>query len=257
VPLWLPLLVVALALLFAWLAWRHERRRLEAFVAWAEAGGWVFAPEKVGNPRLPYALFERGHSRYLRFAAEKRCAAPTPGLDDVRLRLFEYHYAVTHSTGKSTHTQHHEFTCALLDPGLDLGHVGLRREGLGDKLVQALGFDDIDLEDPEFSKRYVVAARERRHAYELLDGPMMRYLALRRAPNLETRGREVFLHAASKASPQGYDVLARFVLGFLAQLPRPLVNAERVRRGQSPLMEAGNASSSSRSALEHIEGGEA
>ncbi|MSR63376.1 MAG: hypothetical protein EXS08_13115 [Planctomycetes bacterium] len=253
-PIVVILSVLAVAALLLWLTILSERKRLAAFQVWAADHGWRFDPARIRNPDLEYELFQRGHSRYLCFSALKTFPAPTPGLEPVQLRLFEYHYAVTRSTGKTTYTESFHFTCALLLPGLDLGHVALRPEGLGDKLVQALGFDDIDLEDPEFSKRYVVQARERREAYDLFDGPMMRFLGAREAPQLETRGRELFVCVERKPEPSGYEALAAFVLEFLAQLPRPLVNAERARRGLAPLLEAGNASSASRGALAELEG---
>lgn len=242
--------VLAVVGLGVWWQIEAERKRLAALSAWCAAEGWGFDEEKLRSPDHPYDLFQRGHSRHQRWTATKRCPAATPGLEAAELRLFEYHYAVTRHTGKHTHTDHYHFTCALVAPGLNLGAVALRREGWGDKLVQAVGFDDIDLEDPEFSRRFVVQARERRDAYELLDGAMMRYLCARPDCALETRGRELFVCVEERASRETFRALSAFVLGFLAQLPRPLVNAERARLGLAPELEAGNASRSSRRALE-------
>lgn len=255
------LLIVAILVVVALLAWWHaerERKRREALATWCAVDGWSFDPAKVHSPGYGYELFERGHSRYQRFTARKKLAGATPGLEDApgpekaTARLFEYHYAVTHSTGKSTHTDHYHFTCALLDPGADLGRVSLRREGLADKLAQAIGFDDIDLEDPEFSKRFVLRARERKDAYDLFDAAMMRYLCAHPDYVLEARGRELLAYVEEDASPETYRDLARFVHGFLAQLPRTLVNAERARQGLEPVLEAGNASTSSRRALDRL-----
>jgi hypothetical protein len=244
------LAVLAVVGLGVWLHLEAERKRLAALSAWCAAEGWGFDESELRSPDHPYDLFQRGHSRYLRWTATKLCPEATPGLAAAELRLFEYHYAVTRHTGKHTHTDHYHFTCALVDPGLRLGAVALRREGWGDKLAQAIGFEDIDLEDPEFSRRFVVQARERRDAYELLDGAMMRYPCARPATALETRGRELFACVEERASRETFHALSAFLLGFLAQLPRPLVNAERARLGLAPELEAGNASRSSRGALE-------
>ena len=253
-PVLLVIAGVALVGFLVWYSHHLEQKRLEAFQRWARGGSWSYRPDKRKDPGYAYELFERGHSRYLQHLAWKELEAPTPGLSAVKPALFEYHYAVTTSNGKSTTTSHHYFSCLLIDPGLDLGNVELRREGLGDKLMQAVGFDDIDPEDPEFSRRYVVKARRREDAYALLDQAMMRFLTAFKAPSLTTRGRELLLFADTKASPEVYESMARFMLRFLAQLPRPLVNAERAARGLPPLVEAGNAAPESRAALEHFEG---
>lgn len=249
----LALLVLAGIVALVWYSVVQDRKRIQALAGWAADEGWTLDPSERKGPALDYDLFQQGHSRSCRFTAERTLEAVTPGLESARLRLFEYHYAVTHSTGKSTTTHHHYHVCALVDAGLELGRVRLRREGLGDKLVQALGFDDIDLEDPEFSRRYVVQAAERRDAYELLDGPMMRFLCAAPAPSLETRGRELFAYVPQAATARGYRQLAAFTRCLLAQLPRPLVNAERARLGLEPLLEAGNASPASRAALARFE----
>lgn len=249
-------ITIAVLALVAFLVWQSvlaDRRRIEALAAWATRNGWKFADGKFGAPGLPYALFDRGHSRSSRCYATKSIAA-TPGLDAALVELFEYHYAITHSNGKYTHTTNYYFVCARTRVACELGRVRIEREGLGDKLLQAVGFDDIDFEDHAFSKRYKVTAADRRHAYELIDGAMMRYLDHADAPAVESNGRELFAHFSGRATHDHYSGMAAFVEGFLAQLPRPLVNAERARLGQAALLEAGNAAPSSREWLERLEG---
>jgi hypothetical protein len=241
-PILIPVVIAAVVLLL-WLNYLWERRRAEALSTWCAAQGWGFDASKIRRPRYPYELFERGSSRYQRFTAKKRLQEATPGLPAAAVRMFEYHYEI--SNGDSSET--YEFTCALVDPGVGLGCVELRPERLGDKLVQAMGFEDIDFEDPEFSRRFLVQARDRKHAYDLFDGAMMRYLCTRGdGYALETQGRELLARAKGKATPESFEAMERFLRGFLAQLPRPLVNAERTIRGLEPLLEAGNASTSSR-----------
>jgi hypothetical protein len=239
-------LVVGLAIAAAVLGHALERKRRAELEAWARERGWSFSAEKRGAPGHAYDLFRRGHSRFSRYHAQRCLDDATPGLDGGGATLFEYHYAVTHHTGKTSHTTHYYSTCALVDPGADLGRVLVRGEGLGDKLAQAIGFDDIDFEDGEFSRRFVVQASDRKQAYDLLDGAMMRFLVAHGGWRVETRGRELLVHRNGRVSPGAFDEIAAFTRGFLAQLPRPLVNAERGRRGLPPVIEAGNAAPSSR-----------
>jgi hypothetical protein len=245
--------VVALLILSAILSAKAERARFLAMTKWCRDNGWQFDPWQDDNPRLDYPLFGQGHSRYLRWRARKRVKNAVLGLGDAAVDLFEYHYAVTTSNGKTTTTTHYWFVCARVEPGVELGRVLIRPETWSDKLAGAIGFDDIDFEDAQFSKRYFVKAPDRRQAYELIDGPMMRFLCAANAPHIETNGRELFVHASGRADAQRYAAMAEFAASFLAQLPRPLVNAERARKGLPAQLEAGNAAASSRKFLEDLE----
>jgi hypothetical protein len=245
--------VVALIVLLAVWSAKMERERVAALTKWCADNGWHFSPTKHGAPALDYGLFRNGHSRSSRDWARKRVPGAIPGLDEIAVELFEYHYAITTSNGKTTTTHHYFFVCARVEPGVDLGRVLIRPENWGDKIAGAIGFDDIDFEDVQFSKRYYVSANDRKQAYDLIDGPMMRYLCSVPAPQIETRGRELFVHSKGRANAESYAGLVSFVSAFLTQLPRPLVNAERARAGKTALLEAGNAAASSRKILGDLE----
>ncbi|HVZ93474.1 MAG TPA: DUF3137 domain-containing protein [Phycisphaerales bacterium] len=244
----LTIVVIVVGIVAAVLAWQADQRRRKLLIDWAAKNGWTFSEDRVGVPDMDYDLFRVGHTRWSRYWAEREFEGATPGLERARVRLFEYHYAVTRSNGKQTYTQHYYFTCGAAEPGVDLGRVFIRDENWGDKLVQAVGFDDIDLEDADFSKRFVVKARDRKEAYDLLDGAMMRFLTTRGGWVIETNGRELFVYRSGRVNPGAFEDAAGLMLGFVAQLPRVMVNAERARLGLPALIEAGSAATASREA---------
>jgi hypothetical protein len=233
-----------------WLGWKYEQKRREALRTWATSNGWTWRPEKRRSPGLPFDLFTKGHSRYSRYHASREIDDAIPGLDGCSIELFEYHYAITSHSGKRRSTTHYYHYCVVARTPMDLGEVLLRDEHFGDKFVQAIGFDDIDLEDPEFSRRFVLKAKDRREAYDLIDSGMMRYLVRHSGWTLETTGGLVFVYSGGKAQPERYGRAASYVLGFLAQTPRILVNRARAERGLPPLLDAGGASAGSRAARE-------
>jgi hypothetical protein len=245
--------VIALAVFAAIWSAKVERQRVATLAEWGKRSGWRLELGTFSGPALSYPLFQIGHSRSMRDRAKKELEGAVPGLDPVSAVMFEYHYAVTTSNGKTTTTHHYHFVCAHVHPGLDLGSVLIRPESWGDKIAGAIGFDDIDFEDAQFSKRYYVSASDRRRAYDLIDGPMMRFLNSVSAPRIETNGRELLVHVPGKATAESYTSMAFFVSRFLAQIPRPLVNAERARSGLPAMLEAGNAAASSRKSLEDLE----
>lgn len=220
---------------------RMERKRREAMQAWAAARGWRIDTDKTSGYSLDFGLFREGHSRWARYRTRGEVDDAVPGLGSLAVELFEYHYAVTTSNGKSSTTHHYHFTCAHADLGLDLGQVVIRKEHWGDKLVQAIGFDDIDLEDPDFSKRFMVKAADRRDAYELLGRDLMDYLLANDGWRVETLGRSLLAYRKGSPKPEDYDALLGFVEGLSRSLPRVFVNSERERRGLSPVLDAGSA----------------
>ncbi len=232
-----------------------DRKRMEELKGWAHLGGWSFDPSKRAAPGYPFSLFGLGHSRWSRFNLARTIEGVTPGLDGAGVELFEYHYAETTGSGKDRQTHHYYFTCAVVDAGCQLGRVMIRDENWGDKIFQSIGFDDIDLEDPEFSRKFVVQSDDRKDAYDLLGHGLMRYLVGHGGWRIETNGRALFVYDRGRISAQECHRLERFVRGFLAQIPRILVNAERARRGEPPIVEAGEASRASRESLTRTEAG--
>ncbi|MEN8150897.1 MAG: hypothetical protein ABFS86_13830 [Planctomycetota bacterium] len=222
-------------------AWHLEKKRREAIIAWAHENGFSFSPHKRRDPGLGFSPFGQGHSRWSRYHLTKRVEKAVPGLDHAEADLFEYHYATTSGSGKNRRTSHHHFTCALLEAGLDLGDMTIRREHWGDKLVQAIGFDDIDFEDHEFSKKFMVKGRDRQKVYSVVDRRMMSYLLESGKWVVQTGGDMLFVHVSGKPNVERLDAIFHFAKGFLLNLPRMVVNEERERRGLPPVLDAGSA----------------
>jgi hypothetical protein len=242
------IVLAALAAAFAWWAAEQEKKRVEALVLWQGARGFELVARRRDNPGWHWDLFQRGHSRRAQALAIVRLPTATPGLDGAAAMLFEYHYAITSGSGKNRRTRHYWQTCAILDLAFDPGHVAFEAEGVGDKLAAMFGFDDIDFEDAEFSQRFKVKAERKKDAWDLLDGALMTWLKDHPGVQFESRQRQalVVLESRGKASPQRFEALLSWSRGFLAQIPRPLVNAERARLSLPPIMQAGNASGASR-----------
>jgi len=235
------ILGVVLVGVVGYIAWQMEKKRREALRRWAAANGYSFDPSRRRDPDLGFSIFGKGHSRWLRYHMARWLDEATPGLERAGIELFEYHYAVTTHSGKSSSTRHYHHTCAVVEAGVNLGEMTIRKEHFGDKIVQAVGFDDIDFEDHEFSKTYMVKARDRKRAYGLIDRRMMEFLKSDTRWRLETLGEVLFVYRSGRIKAERAERLAGFCRGFLATIPRTLVNEERERRGLPPLVDAGSA----------------
>lgn len=229
-------------------AWIYEKKKREALIAFASERGWRLRIEKSRmRPSFPSDIFDRGRSRWSRYRLFKTFDGAVPGAPeggDAPVEAFEYHYAVTSGSGKNRRTTHYYFTCMVIGSPVPLGRVLIRDEHLGDKFVQGLGFDDIDLEDPEFSAQFVVKADDRKDAYDLLGPTLMSYMRQWKGITAQTHHSEVLLTMKGRLDIKDVVTLERFGRGFLESLPRLLVNNARVRAGLSPMTEAGDVRSS-------------
>jgi hypothetical protein len=88
------------------------------------------------------------------------------------ITAFDWHYQV--QNGKNT--THYNFSAVVLGSPVPLKPLLIRREHLGDKLKAFFGFDDIDFESAEFSRRFFVSSTDRKWAYDVLHQRTIEYL---------------------------------------------------------------------------------
>lgn len=235
------------AAVVAYFAWLADKKRREALIAFAAEYGWTLSLEKRrGGPGFPSEIFDRGHSRWTRRNMLKTIAKAIPGgpgNGSADAQAFEYHYAITSGSGKNRRTHHYYFTCLLLHVPIGLGRVFMRDEHFGDKFVQGIGFDDIDLEDPDFSSKFVVKASDRKDAYDLLGPSLMTFMRGWQGLIVQTNGADMLVSMKGRLDPHDVMHLERFMRGFLGNLPRLLVNNARVEAGMGPITEAGDVAS--------------
>jgi hypothetical protein len=91
--------------------------------------------------------------------------------------LFDYHYE-THSTDSKgrQQTHHHYFSFFILRHEKVFPELIIAREGWFGKVVQFFGFDDVDFESAEFSRKFEVRSKDKRFAYDICHAQMIEYL---------------------------------------------------------------------------------
>jgi hypothetical protein len=169
-PFVLLAVVIGVAAGFSWYAGEKRRKTLGA---WAGTRGLSFSPDREHGLDDRYPLFDRlrqGSSRYaynmMRGAWNGRA-----------LQAFDYHYE-THSTDSKgrRRTHHHHFSSIILDSDVPLKPLFIRPEGFFDKVTEFFGYDDIDFESAEFSRRFYVKAADKRWAYDVIHQRAMEFL---------------------------------------------------------------------------------
>lgn len=229
------LIAVGAVVFFAWLARKQAKERTAALGLLAARRGWIFYGDtrdrgfEASYPQFP--LFRRGHSRH----AHNRFSGRIQAFDtELRAEAGDYHYQITSGSGKNRNTRTYRFSFILvtLPFGPRLPSLRVRTENLLDKLAGAIGFEDIDFESAEFSRRHHVSSSDRRFAYALIDPRMIEFLLGQHPPVFELGG-GVLLVISSEGNrrwePPEFSAAFDWTQTFLARWPGHLVTDLRAR----------------------------
>lgn len=228
-----PLLIIiglgVIIAVVAYLGWKRERERTAALAALAARLHWDFyGSEKdygFSDEHPQFELFQRGHSRYA-----YNCLRGTINAFDRELsaEAGDYHYQLTSGSGKNRRTTTYQFSYLLVNLpfGPDLPSLVVRPEGLFDKLAGAVGFEDIDFESAEFSRRHHVSSSDRRFTYNLIDPRMIEFLLDVGPPRFELEAGSLLIvadYAENRWAPEEFAFAIEWSRAFFERWPSFLV----------------------------------
>jgi hypothetical protein len=205
--------VIVLGLYFS----AKRRKELEAI---ANRLGFKFYPGGSFDFEDQYRffeLFQRGGSR--------RSYNLIAGRDgEIDVKLFDYRY----STGSGKNRTTHNRSACILDIPVRYGfpYMIIRPEGFFDKFASIVGFNDIDFESVEFSKKYYVKGKDRRFAYDVVHPRMMEFLLEVGGVFIELGNRSVLVHHNRRLSPGYWPGLLRLGMRFVELVPERLFAGE-------------------------------
>ena len=153
------------------------RKRREAMVSLAAKLGLRFDPAKDRHLAKRYKFLNklrRGSNRY----AYNVLSGSYQGHE---ITVFDYHY----KTGSGKNTHHHRFSFFILHLGATFPELVIGPEGVFSKIAQAVGYDDIDFESHEFSRKFCVRSADKKFAYDVCNARMIEYLLSNRDFGIE------------------------------------------------------------------------
>lgn len=196
-------IIVPLFLIFigiiAYVGHQQAKQRREALMRVAEELKWMFDPSHHSGWDSQYSqfsCFQQGHSRnafnLLRGSIE------IEGKSFVSV-MGDYTYKKTSGSGKNRSTKTYHFSFLVLDlPFGGVPHLAVRPEGFFDGFSAFMGFDDIDFESEEFSRKFHVKSSDKRFAYDVIDPRMMEFLLRGDPPTFEIDHGAFCLTSSSK-----------------------------------------------------------
>ena len=203
--------VLVLIAVIAIVGYLSSLKRREAMMALARRLGLRFSPHKDRHLAKEYRFLDKlrhGHNRY----AYNVLSGQYQGHD---VMVFDYHYQT--GSGKNTHHYHISFFMLMLPavfPELVIG-----REGFFSKIAQAVGYDDIDFESHEFSRKFCVRSKDKKFAYDVCHGRMIEYLLANDDLSIEIDGHALAISFQRRLSPEQIEPNLNRLLELRSLLP--------------------------------------
>ena len=212
--------VIALLIVFAVLKHQQSEKRKKELAGWAFSKGLNFNSARDADIDNRYSYFkclQRGENRYGYNIIEGN-------VGNHPVCAFDYHYETHHTDSKGNRqTQHHYFSAVVVDANLPLKPLFIRNERLFDKLAEFIGFDDIDFESAEFSKKFYVKSPDKKWAYDVLHQATMEFMLNAPHFDIEFGGRQVIAYRNNTFKMQEFEEAINLVNGILDRLPESLI----------------------------------
>jgi hypothetical protein len=197
-----------------------DEKRKKALMEWAQARRLSFRPDRDDSMGSRYPNFEflnRGSARYAyNIIQGKHKMHP--------MCAFDYHYETYSTDSKGhRHTHHHHFSVVVVEANVPLKPLLIRGETFLDKVGEFMGFDDIDFELAEFSRRFHVKSPDRRWAFDVLHQQAMEFLLASPVFTLQFHDRHVAAYRNSVFSTEHVEAALDVVAGLLNRLPNSVL----------------------------------
>ena len=200
--------IIAVAIVVAVVSYISARKRREAMAALAAKLGLCFDPGKNWDIAKRYSFLDklRVESKFLsgeRTTNRYAFNILSGNYHGHDVTVFDYHYE-TYSTDSKGHrqTHHHYFSFFILHLPASFPELIIGSEGFFSKIAQALGYDDIDFESYEFSRKFCVRSPDKKFAYDVCNARMIEYLLSNTDLTIEIESGALAVSFGSRLAPE-------------------------------------------------------
>jgi hypothetical protein len=196
---------------------KKAKARQAAMAAWAAERQLYYHADKVRGFNKEYPSFgclKTGSNRF----AYNIIGGKWEGFE---MKMFDYHYETTSTDSEGNTTTHtHRFSAVIVEPPFATRQIMIRPEGMFDKMKAAFGWDDINFESAEFSRKYYVACEDKRWAYDVIHGKIMELLLKVRKYTIQGDGRAMMIRMGeSRFELAEFERAFRVLATILREIP--------------------------------------
>ena len=193
-----------------------KRRRLRS--RWVRANSLQFNRANVYDIDSRYVDIEclqQGKDRYA-------CNVISGRINNRDILVFDYRYDVGVMHKKTV-----ESIQAMIVPSpTPLKPLFIRPEGLIDKASQFFGAEDLNFESAEFSRKFAVAAPDRKWAYDVIHPRMMEHLLTTTRFSIQLAENAIIAWRANGFDGDDYQAAFELLDGILERLPNYLIREQ-------------------------------
>ena len=196
-------------------------KRRKELAGWALSKGLLFSPGKDSffDSKYPNVnCLQKGDSRYA-------CNIMQGALAGREFIGCDYHYA----TGSGKSRQEHNISLVIAQSPFLLEPLFIRPENFLDKFAEFAGFNDIDFESAEFSKKFYVKSPDKKWAYDIIHPRMMEFLLASPMFSMQFDLLSVIVYRDNTFSPADFDAAADLVNGIFERIPDYVIQNQRIR----------------------------
>ncbi len=201
-------LLIAAGIVYGLYAAAKRRKTLQT---WASRCGLNFDPAKnthVDNQYSHFECLQRGRDRH----GYNFMSGDWKGRD---VLCFDYKY----TTGSGKNRTTHHFSAVILENSFPLKQLFIRPEGFFDKVTEFFGYDDIDFESAEFSRKFYVKTKDKKWAYDVIHSRAMEFLLSRPTFSIKFDIRCVIAWRDRTFKPDEFGQAGDVIAGVLDLLP--------------------------------------
>ncbi|MDM8000704.1 MAG: hypothetical protein QUS33_12145 [Dehalococcoidia bacterium] len=208
-----------------WLAIEEQRRlrekRRRKLAGWAQASGLKFYPERdysIGYRYQAFDCLKQGDNRY-------GCNIVVGTSGRWLVCGFDYHSDTSNAIVNGLVSGRRGcFSALVVDAGVPLKPLSIRPQRLIDRFAEFIGFESIDFESVEFSRRFAVESPDRRWAYDVLHQKTMELMLEYPRFRIDFLGTKVAAYSGdTEFSPDEFQSALNLVTGILDNLPESML----------------------------------
>jgi hypothetical protein len=176
----------------------NRRKRIDAMSALATRLGLTFSQERDRHLAGRFKFLDKLRNGSNRYAFN----VLNGSYQGHSLTVFDFHYETHSSSSKGgRRTHHHYFSFFILSLPRSCPELTIGPEGFFSKIAQAVGYDDIDFESHEFSRRFCVRSKDKKFAYDVCHARMIEYLLANDDLVIEVENQALALYFSRRLDP--------------------------------------------------------
>lgn len=198
-PVFMFIVIFAVIGILIYLGYLAEKKRKEALRSAATALGLNYSEARDRELASSYGFIDRMRQGSNRYAFN----TVSGKYRNHSVIAFDYHYE-THSTDSKgrRQTHHHYLSFYILTLTRAFPELKISKEGFFSKIAQTFGYDDIDFESHEFSRKFCVRSPDKKFAYDICHARMIEYLLANEDLAIEIEGTSYSLAFGGRMPPE-------------------------------------------------------